>query len=152
MKKQSKQQKLNDCYAAYRAVKEDKPVKRQGAKDGSVSTHPVVAVPDLLERDVLKICLRWLKLHNIFANRHDSGAGDIGNAGYASYGIRGAGDIIGLLPTGQHFEIECKRGRGGRLSIGQQQRMQDIRANNGIYLVIHGIEELEHYMKDLLQF
>jgi len=64
-------------------------------------------------------------------------------SGWHTYGIVGSGDIIGLLPSGRHLEIECKSGRGGRLSTAQQKRMADIRGNNGLYLVVCSVEELE---------
>ena len=115
-------------------------------KDGSITTKPVVPCPDILEKGVVEACIKWLRRHRIFCNRHDVGGGYLGaGTAYATYGIQGAGDIIGLLPDGTHFELECKRGKGGSLSSGQQKRMKDIRNNNGIYLIIHGIPELEYY-------
>ena len=150
MKHRTRKQQYADYYDVFKAVQGDKKVKRHGAKDGSIPTHPVVEVMGMPESTVVIECLTWFKQHHIFHNRHDVGAGDIAGYGYATYGIKGAGDIIGLLPTGQHFEIECKRGKGGRLSLGQQKRMRNIRANNGVYLICHGVEELEHYFKDLV--
>lgn len=94
--------------------------------------------------------MKWLRKHGIMCNRNNTGAGQMGTSGFYSYGIKNGGDIIGLLPTGQHFEIEVKRGKGGRLSKGQQKRMQDIRANNGLYFVVHGLSELEHYFEGLI--
>lgn len=115
-------------------------------KDESIATKPIVPCPDIPEKDVVKACMKWLVRHRIFANRHDVGGGYLGaGTAYATYGIQGAGDIIGLLPDGTHFELEIKRGRGGNLSKKQRKRMKDIRDNSGIYLVIHGIPELEHY-------
>ena len=151
MKRRTKAEKFQDCFDAFKCVKKGIKVKRSGVKDGSIATHPVVPVPDLLESVVLKDCLNWLKNRRIFCNRHDSGAGDISGGGYATYGIKGAGDVLGLLPNGRHFEVECKRGSGGRLSKGQQKRMKKIRENNGVYLIIHGIQELEHYFKGILE-
>lgn len=148
-KPRTKLEKCLDYYDAFKCVQEDKPVKRSGAKDGSKATHSVVSVPDLPEQEVLRACLQWLRTHHIFHNRHDVGAGDFGY-GYATYGIKGAGDIIGVLPNGTHFEIEVKRGKGGRLSKGQQKRMRDIRANKGLYFVVHGVEELQHYFEGLI--
>lgn len=150
-KKRTKAEKFQDCFDAFKCVKAGKKVKRSMAKDGSIATHPVVEVRSPYpEKDVLHDCLVWLHRHRIFCNRHDVGAGDVSGAGYATYGIKGAGDIIGLLPDGTHFEIECKRGSGGRLSKGQQKRMKDIRANNGIYFVIHGVNELEYCFEGLV--
>lgn len=145
MKKQTKDDKFRDLHDAYRCLKEGKPVKRSGAKDGSIATHPVVPVIDHAEFVVLRKCMNWLRQHGILCNRNNTGAGQMGTSGFYSYGIKNGGDIIGLLPTGQHFEIEVKRGKGGRLSKGQQKRRSDITKNNGIYLVVHGVPELEFY-------
>ena len=146
VKKQTKDQKFSGIFDAYKAIREGKKVKRSGTKDGSIATHPVVPIiVPLLETVVLKQCLKWLKRKGILCNRNNVGSGQMGESGFYSYGIKNAGDIVGLLPTGQHFELEIKRGKGGRLSIGQQKRMRDIRKNNGIYWVIHGQAELEYY-------
>lgn len=149
MKRQTKQQKLADTYAWYNCQKNGQPVTRGAAKDGSILTHPVVPCPDLPESEVLRQCLLWLKKHRVFCNRHEVGAGNISGAGYATYGIKGGGDIIGLL-HGTHFEVECKAGKGGRLSKEQQKRKDDIISNGGIYFIVHGIPELEYYFKGLV--
>lgn len=148
-KRRTKAEKFADFHKAFKQIRCGEKVKRGGAKDGSIPTHPVVEVdPYLSESFILQECLDWLKHHRIFHNRHDCGSGNFG-AGYATYGIKYAGDIIGILPNGIHFEIECKRGSGGRLSKGQQQRWRDVVDNNGVYLVVHGVEELEHYLGDV---
>ncbi len=150
MKKRTKFQKCNDLFDAFKAIREGKKVKRSGTKDGSIATHPTVPVLDLTEAQVLKDCLQWLKAKGILCNRNNVGSGQIGESGYYSYGIKNAGDIVGLLPSGKHFEIEAKHGKGGRLSLGQQKRMKDIRKNNGIYLVIHGVQELQYYFTEYI--
>ena len=150
MRRRTKLQKCKDYYDAFKCIREDRKVRREGTKDGSIATHPVVKVYDVPESTVLAECIKWLRQYNILCNRNNVGAGEMGASGYYSYGIRGAGDIIGLLKTGQHFEIECKRGAGGRLSLEQQKRMRQIRENNGLYFVVHGVSELEHYMGDLI--
>ena len=151
MKRRTKAQKFEDYADACKAIRENKPVKRMHAKDGSIPTHPTINVSDLSEKTILKDCIKWLKKHGIFCNRHDVGGGYLGeSAAYATYGIRGAGDIIGLLANGRHFELEIKRGKGGRLSLSQQKRMKNIRENNGLYFIIHGLSELEHFMGEYL--
>ena len=150
VKKRSKAQKCNDLFDAFKAVREGKKVKRSGTKDGSIATHPVVPVLPLLEAQVLKQCLKWLKIKGILCNRNNVGSGQMGESGFYSYGIKNAGDIVGLLPSGQHFELEIKKGNGGRLSIGQQKRMKDIEKNNGLYFVVHGLPELEYYFAELI--
>jgi len=149
MKKQTKAQKFNDLANAVRQIRKGEPVKRIGAKDGSIVTHPVVTVPDFSESVVLAECLTWLRKHRIFCNRMNVGAGEMGTSGFHTYGIPGAGDIIGMLRNynGKHFEIECKKGSGGRLSLSQQRRMKKVRENGGLYFVVHGAEELAYYMK-----
>ena len=144
MKKRTKNQKFADYADAIHCIREGKKVKRSGTKDGSIATHPVVPVLLLLEAEVLKKCLKWLKAHGVLCNRNNVGSGQVGTSGFYSFGIKNAGDIVGLLPTGKHFEIECKRGKGGRLSAGQQKRMKDIRKNNGLYFIIHGVQELQY--------
>jgi len=151
MKRQTKAQKFNDLANAYHQMRRGEPVKRIGTKDGSIATHPVVPVdPKKLEHEVLTDCLAWLKKHHVFCNRHDSGSFQNDRGQWGTYGIKGAGDIIGILYkhrlVGRHFEIECKRGSGGRLDIGQQKRLKDVHDNGGLYFVCHGVEELEFLM------
>lgn len=144
MKKKPNKADIGAAYARLaRAARTGEPLQKV-RKDGSIATKPVVNCDSYAERVVVEACIHWLTRRRIFANRHDVGAGNFG-AGYATYGIKGAGDIIGLLPDGTHFELEVKKGVGGRLSKGQRKRMEDIRNNNGIYLIIHGIPELEWY-------
>ena len=148
MKPQTKLQKFNDLANAYHQIRRGEKVKRIGAKDGSIRTHAVVHIDyPGLEKRVLGDCLYWLKKHHIFHNRHDAGSFQNERGQWGTYGIKNSGDIHGMLkPDGRHFEIECKRGSGGRLSEGQQKRMKDVRKFGGLYFVVHGMEELEHYM------
>lgn len=145
--RQTKAQKCNDLANAISQIRRGEKVKRIGSKDGSIATHPVVPVdPKKLEHEVLADCLSWLSRLRIFHNRHDAGSFQNERGQWGTYGIKSAGDIIGMLKGGQHFEIECKRGSGGRLDIGQQKRMKDVRDNGGLYFVVHGQEELEYFM------
>ena len=149
MKQQSKAQKFNDLANAIGQIHRGEKVKRIGAKDGSIRTHAVVPVdPKLLEHEVLADCLSWLKKHRVFCNRHDAGTFQNERGQWGTYGIISAGDIIGMLKNnwGKHFEIETKRGSGGVQSKGQQDRMKDVRDNDSLYFVVHGVEELEHFM------
>jgi hypothetical protein len=121
--------------------------KPQGRVNGSIGTKPTVLCENVLEGDVLKRCMSWLKARRIVCDRNNTGMGDIAGDGRKfRYGIKDAGDIIGCLPSGIHFEIECKRGTGGSQSLGQQKRMKKVRESNGVYLIIHGENELEREM------
>ncbi len=142
----SRKQKLDEAHQVYVAAKTGtRPQQR--TKDGAIPTHPVVSVnKGRSEAKVQVECMKWLTTRRVFHNRHDCGSGH----GHAIYGIKGAGDIIGILPSGVHFEIEFKRGGGGRLSAGQQKRMADVRAAGGEYWVIHGLAEMVYYMGGLV--
>jgi hypothetical protein len=146
--RKTKRQKLDEAHVAYQAAKAGVKPHRP-AKDGSIPTHPTVPVKGLPEAGVLAECRQWLKARRIFHDRHDCGAGDFGH-GFATYGIVGAGDIIGALPNGIHFEIETKAGTGGRLSLAQQKRMVSVKEVGGVCLVVHGVEELIEMMKGLI--
>lgn len=148
MKHQTKKQQYNDLANTIGQIRRGEKVKRIGAKDGSIRTHPVVVVdPKKLEHEVLADCLSWLKKHHVMCNRHDAGSFQNERGQWGTYGIKSAGDIIGMIGEyGTHFEIECKRGSGGTLSAGQQKRQKDVNRANGIYYIVHGVEELEHYL------
>lgn len=121
------------------------------AGDGSIPTTPCVTVPNLRESRVLEDCLDWLKRNRIWARRMNVGKGTLGRTGFFTYGIVGSADITGILRNGgQRLEIECKAGKGGRLSLDQQKFRQDIIENNGVYLIVHGVSELEFLMKGVL--
>ena len=141
----SKTQKLAEAHTLYTAAKTGQRPKR-GTKDGSIPTRAAVPCPDLPEREVLKQCLAWLRARRVFCDRHGCGSGP----GHARYGIKGAGDIIGVFSDGQHFEVECKKGKGGRLSQYQFNRMMDIRKTGGVYIVVHGTDELAYYFDGLI--
>lgn len=151
-RRQTKLQKYNDFANAVGQIRRGEPVKRIGAKDGSIRTHAVVPVdPKKLEHEVLADCLAWLKKHHVFCNRHDSGSFQNERGQWATYGILGSGDIHGVIGSfGTCFEIECKRGSGGRLSSGQQKRMKNLHRNSALYFIVHGVSELAHYFKDLI--
>ncbi len=144
----SKKDKLAEAHMVYRAAKAGTKPNRS-ARDSSIPTKPVVPCPDLPELGkggVQDLCYKWLKARRILCNTHACGSGP----GHAIYGIKHSGDIHGILPDGRHFEIECKRGKGGRLKTGQSVRMVDIRHTCGLYYVVHGIPEMEHYFKGLI--
>jgi len=151
-KKRTVAQQKQDLFDAYKCITEGRTVKRSIAKDGSIPTHPVVAVTQgLLESAVLKGCIEWLRARGVIADRNNTGFGDIAGTGKSyRYGIVDAGDIIGILPSGKHLEVECKKSNGGRLSEGQQKRMAKVRDAGGVYYVVHGTSELEFYMEDLI--
>ncbi len=124
-----------------------KPTKRK-----SIPTKPTIACEDVLEHEVLSGCMSWLSKRRIIGDRNNVGKFDPRDTGeLMQFGIVDGGDWIGLLPNGRHLEIECKRGRGGTLSVGQQKRRKKILMNNGVYLIVHSAEELELLMEKYLK-
>lgn len=150
MKRRTKIQKFEDCFDAFKCIRENKKVKRSKAKDGSIPTRPIVTVNEnLTEAEVLSQCRVWLNKHGITCWRHDSGTFQNQFGQWGTYGIKGSGDIHGLLPNGIHFEIECKAGKGGRLAANQQKHKKQVKDSNGLYFIVHGKSELEYYFKNL---
>ena len=147
----TKAQQYTDIADAVKCINEGRKVKRSTYKDGSIPTKPIVPVADLPEKQVVKDCIEWLRQHRIMCNRHDAASFQNDRGQWGVYGIKGAGDIIGMVGDyGTHFELECKAGKGGRLSPGQQKRQKDVNRANGLYYIVHGVEELKHFMEWLI--
>lgn len=92
--------------------------------------------------DIVKnACLRWLKDHNIYAYRQNTGVAWFGDRP-VRYGTPGASDITGLMPDGRRLDIECKSARGTQSNL-QIQFEQNIKQNNGIYLLVRSVDDLE---------
>lgn len=153
MKRRTKALIYSDIADAVKCIWKGKEVKRNKNKDGSITTKPIrhLYLSPKLEKEVLKDCLKWLRKNGCVADRMNVGGGRLSpdSGKYYTYGIVGAGDIMGILPNGRHFEIECKAGSGGRWSAAQQKRKIKIERNKGIYLIAHGVEELEWHFKEL---
>ena len=144
----SKKDRLAEAHTAYTAAKAGTKPHR-GTKNGSIPTHPVVpcpGLPELGKGGVQDLCYKWLLARRILCNTHACGRGP----NNAIYGIKHSGDIHGYLPDGRGFEIECKRGKGGHQTKGQQERMWSVLETGGLYFVVHGIPEMEHYFKGLI--
>ena len=150
MKKRTKPQKIQDCFDAYKALRDGTRPKRSRRKDWSIGTKPKCPVIPKPESEVLKDCILWLREHHILADRMNVGAGDMGG-GFHTYGIVGGGDIFAVIPPeGQHLEVECKAGKGGTWSCKQQRRCRRVMDAGGLYLLVHGVEELEMFMERYL--
>lgn len=141
----TKKQKFADFHDAMKCLKrEEKPRRLNGrAKDGSLPTKPAIEIANpKSERDVLDECKAWLEARGCMVNRLNNGSFCTAG-GWRRYGILGGGDLLGCTRDGRHFEIEVKKGRGGRLRVEQQRRRDKCLAHNAIYLVVHDVEELE---------
>ena len=142
----SKKDRLAEAHTAYLAAKQG---TKPGREPKGTLTHPVMPCPDLPEMGkggVQDLCHKWLLARRFLCNTHACGSGP----GQAIYGIKHSGDIHGYLHDGRGFEIECKRGRGGHQTKGQQERMLAVRKTGGVYEVVHGVPELEYYWEELI--
>lgn len=107
-------------------------------------------INNIPESDVLKGCLEFLKLHQIFCFRNNTGSYRKGNS-YIRYGMVGSSDILGILPNGQFLAVECKRGKGGKLSEEQILFLDNINRNGGVGICVNSVEALEEKLRPYLK-
>lgn len=96
----------------------------------------------MLEDEVLRGCLEYLRIHGVFAWRNNTGAIKIGKR-FIRYGTPGSSDILGIMPDGRFLAVECKREKGGRLSELQKAFLTAIKINGGVSIVARSVEELK---------
>ncbi len=118
-------------------------------------TRPTVPCPPLPESEVTTLCKSWLERHGCVMDRLNNGAGKLilhnGTIrDYQSYGLKGGGDFIGMLPNGRHLEVEFKAGKGGVSQKSQVKRKKRVERGNGVYVIVHGIPEIEDKLCPLL--
>jgi len=138
---------------AHKVAGVKRPMPRQ---DGSVMTKPVVPCPPLPESEVTKLCKAWLERHGCVMDRLNNAAGKLvlpnGTVrDFQSFGLKGGGDFIGMLPNGRHMEVEFKAGAGGVQKKSQIKRMARVRRGNGVYEVVHGIPEMVYKLCPVLE-
>ena len=148
--KKALREQLGNLAAAIARCHRTGEVFKKPRKDGAIPTRPTIPCIDHAESVVLEECIALLKRLRITANRMNNGKFDTGS-GFRQYGIKGAGDIVGLLPGGRHLEVECKRGCGGYLSPDQQERKRKIEESGGLYIIAHSSAELHYLIKPHLQ-
>lgn len=59
------------------------------------------------EASLQKSAIQWLKLHNVFAWRNNTGSTKTASGGFMMFGLKGSGDIL-ALHNGVAYAIECK--------------------------------------------
>ena len=98
------------------------------------------------EGGLVKACLAYLKVRGIFAWRNNSRVlpleGKGGRKGLYRFGVKGGGDIFGVLPGGRFLSIECKTAKG-KTSLDQEAWMNEVNDQGGLARVVRSIEELE---------
>ena len=95
------------------------------------------------EKSVKSECLEYLHLIGIYAWNNPTGAVKIGDNRFMSFGLKGAADIIGLLPkTGRFIAVECKSNKG-RLSEAQEEFLDKIKSMGGVAVVARSFKDVE---------
>jgi len=97
--------------------------------------------PKILEKHVLKACLKYLSFRPGMWWRNNTGALLAGDNRFIRFGHRGSSDIIGLTPKGRFVAIECK-GTGGVLSKEQKIFQEQVERNNGIYVLAYDVDDI----------
>lgn len=95
----------------------------------------------ITEKDILAEIKTYLSARGIFFFRCNTG-----RRGGVSFGIKGAPDIIGILPDGRFLAIEVK-GPGGKASIEQLQFLGEIAKNGGMAFVAFSIDDVARHLE-----
>jgi len=95
------------------------------------------------EAVVLRDCLKALHAAGLFVWRNNTGT-LWANGQPVSFGTPGSPDILGILPDGRFFGVECKS-ITGKQSAKQKKFEQRVRDNNGVYILarcVAGLDEV----------
>lgn len=102
------------------------------------------------EAVVLRGCLQFLTIQGIFHWRQNTGSTKIDDR-YVKFGEKGIADIIGILPDGVFFAVECKASTGGTQSIDQKKFQQKVDLSNGVYLLVNDLQRLVDFVNNYLK-
>lgn len=102
------------------------------------------------ETDLVRACLGWLTAHGVYCWRNNTGIvrlpGKGGKLRPVTFGKVGSSDILGVA-RGRLVAVECKQ-PGNRPSPEQAAFLEAVRANGGIAIVAHDLDELEQQFRE----
>ena len=97
------------------------------------------------ETALVKTCLDHLRLRGVLAWRNNTAGirrvDRRGRAFWSFHGLRGAADILGVLPGGRFLAVEVKR-PGNHPTEAQRAFLDGVRDAGGAALCVHSVEEL----------
>lgn len=97
------------------------------------------------EGSVVRAILDYLDIRQILYIRNNSGVArperKDGTKGFVKFGAVGSADIIGCLPGGRFFAIECKAGRG-KLTPAQVEFQRKTIREGGLHIVAYRVEDV----------
>ena len=96
----------------------------------------------MLEVDVQRKCLDWLKERGIFHWRQNQAAVPR-PGGYRRFnGLLGVSDILGVLPNGRFLAIEVKQ-PGKKPTVEQEAFLKRVNDLGGVGICVHSLYELK---------
>jgi len=107
------------------------------------------------ETALVKAAIEWLLWKRVFCWRNNTGAmalgGDDGTKKrFVRYGIKGASDILGVLPGGRFLAAEAKVGRN-KLTGHQKDFLHAVNDSGGLGIVFYSLDELEQQIYEALE-
>ena len=97
------------------------------------------------EGAVVRAVLDYLDIRQILWIRNNSGVArperKDGTKGFVRFGSVGSADIVGCLPGGRFFAIECKAGRG-KLTPAQVDFQRKTIREGGLHIVAYRVEDV----------
>ena len=106
---------------------------------------------DIPESAVIGEVKAIIKATGIKLQRINTGCFEIGtgrNRRFIKTADAGTCDFEGYDNKGRFVAIECKRPSGGRLSLAQKERIDDINEKGGVAFVAHSGEEALQKLKE----
>jgi len=97
---------------------------------------------------LLKKCLLLLSSEGFLVWKNNTGSIKTENR-YQTYGLKGSPDIIGCTPSGVFCGFEIKTGKAVQ-NKHQKAFEKAVKARDGIYIVIHSLEELKEWLATYL--
>ena len=93
------------------------------------------------EAEILAGILGFLSVKGVFAFRNNSGGYSPRPGQFLRFGMKGAADIIGVLPGGLFLAIEVKRD-GEDLTRHQKEWGARVTSAGGLYVVARSVEDV----------
>jgi hypothetical protein len=94
-----------------------------------------------IEADLLRQVRDWLDSKLYFYWRQNTQATRIRGGVRVKSSAVGAADLMGILPNGRYFCIECKI-KGNKQSFEQKVWQEAVEKNHGIYILAYDLETI----------
>ena len=115
----------------------------------------------MLERDIQRACLEWLRAKGFFCWRQNQAAVPLAGGGFRKFnGLRGVSDILGILPQtvsvdgkqetfGNFLAIEVKQ-PGKKPTDEQEAFLKRVNELGGVGICVRALDELESELSPYL--